>query len=103
MADIAYAIGNKTCIRHAGDRDTRTLNLQLLDLARHNTLDGQLNLRAGRTLQARRYLLGVALGNILAIDTNELIANLQTCHIGRRTLIWLCYDHATAIALHTNR
>ena len=103
VADIADTIGHKARIRHAGDRDTRTLNLQLLHFARHNALNGQFNLRAGCALQARRYLLGVKLGNVLAIDFDELIANLQARQVGRRAFIGLCDNHATAITLHTNR
>ena len=103
MAYIAYTIGHIASIWHSGDRDTLALNLHLLYLACHQTLNTQAHLCAGRTLEFRRHLIGGSLGNILAIDRNELIANLQTSLVRGRTLIWLGDDNTAAVTLHADR
>ena len=102
MTNVGNTLLDKARIGDSGDRDARTRNLHLLDLAREQTLHYELNLRAGRTLELRRYLGSGTLSDILTVDFDKLIANLQPRQVRWRALVGLCYDNSTAVALHAN-
>ena len=96
VTDVTDAVGHPSRVRHARNGDALALQGNGL-CAAVEVLDGHLDLAARLSLEPGADLFGREAFGILAVDGEDLVADLQPGPVGGRTLVGLGYLHPVAL------
>ena len=96
VTDVTDAVGHPAGVRHARNGDALALQGDGLGAA-VEVLDGHLDLAARLPLEPGADLLGRKAFGVLAVDGEDLVADLQPGPVGGRTLVGLGDLHPVAL------